>query len=77
MIKAELIENIKETIINFIRNITKKTIEQRIGSVPTTEDINTMIDGERFEISKQIAIRIGKLFDKTLYTKFKNKSRNS
>jgi hypothetical protein len=32
-----------------------------------------MLEGERLEVSTQIAKKIGKIFDKALYTKFKKK----
>jgi len=62
-----------EKITSVVSNITNKTLEERIGKPPTPEDIENMIEGERFEIAGQIAKRIGKLLDKTLYTKFKQK----
>ena len=62
-----------EKITNVVSNITNKVLEERLGTPPTPENINNMIEGERFEIAGQIAKRIGKILDKTLYTKFKQK----
>ena len=62
-----------EKIKSVVSNITNKVLEERIGKPPVPEDINLMIEGERFEIARQIAKRIGKLLDKTLYAKFKQK----
>ena len=62
-----------EKVFNVVSNITNKVLEERIGKSPTPEDIKNMIEGERFEIAGQIAKRIGKLLDKTLYKKFKQK----
>lgn len=62
-----------EKITSVVSNITNKVLEERMGAPPTPEDINNMIEGERFEIAGQIAKRIGKILDKTLYTKFKQK----
>jgi len=65
-----------EKLKNVIENITEKLLLKRLGHSPSTEEIDSMLDGERFEISKQIATRIGKILDKALYTKFKSKRRN-
>ena len=64
-----------EKIKNVIRNITNRVLEERLRKPPTLEDIKNMIEGERFEIAGQVAKRIGKILDKTLYTKFKQKKR--
>ena len=62
-----------EKITNVVSNITSKVLEERLGTPPTPENIKNMIEGERFEIAGQIAKKIGKILDKTLYTKFKQK----
>lgn len=63
-----------------IQSIVNKTIveimKKRLGYAPNSDEINNMIDGERFEIAKQIAIKIGQILDKELYSKFKGKKRN-
>ncbi|MGQ4872889.1 MAG: hypothetical protein ACP6IY_02335 [Promethearchaeia archaeon] len=75
-----LVENIKlptdEKIKEMIYTIISKVLEKRLGPNPPYEQIESMLEGERFEIAKQIAIKIGKLLDKALYIKFKNKKRN-
>ncbi|MBD3338013.1 MAG: hypothetical protein GF353_02820 [Candidatus Lokiarchaeota archaeon] len=65
----------KEKIKKVVKNISEKTLANRIGHSPDEEEVINMIDGERYEISKQIAMKIGKLLDKALYTKFKKKRR--
>ncbi|GAG62350.1 unnamed protein product, partial [marine sediment metagenome] len=66
-----------DKIIQMVNNITEKTLKERLGRVPTSTDVQNMIEGERYEIAKQIAKRIGKFLDKALYTKFKNKRKNN
>jgi len=46
-----------------------------LNHAPSQEEINNMLEGERFQIAKQIAIKIGKILDKALYSKFKSKRR--
>ena len=41
--------------------------------MPSLDEIRNMIDGEKYEIAKQTAIRLGKILDKALYLKFKEK----
>lgn len=65
-----------EKLKNVVENLTEKVLQKRLDHSPSPEEINGMLDGERFEISKQIATRIGKILDKALYTKFKSKRRN-
>ena len=65
-----------EKLKNVVENITEKVLLKRIGHSPSPEEVDTMLDGERLEISNQIATRIGKILDKALYTKFKSKRRN-
>jgi len=49
---------------------------KRLGKIPTAEQKRNLIDGERYEIGNQIAIKIGRLLDKALYTKFKSKMKS-
>ncbi|MFW9928665.1 MAG: hypothetical protein ACFFD1_04675 [Candidatus Thorarchaeota archaeon] len=56
-----------------VQSIISEILGERLGNVPTSEDVSKMLDGERYIISKLIAIKIGKILDKTLYYKFKNK----
>ena len=65
-----------DKIKNAVENITEKLLFKRLGHSPSSNEIDAMLDGERFEISRQIATRIGKILDKALYTKFKSKRRN-
>ncbi len=46
---------------------------ERVKHAPSLDEIKTMVDGERFEISKRMSIKIGKVLDKVLYFKFKKK----
>jgi len=65
----------KEKIQSFIRNIIEKIMVKRLSHEPNMEEIKNMLEGERLEVSTQIAKKIGKIFDKALYTKFKKKKR--
>ncbi|MFX1316279.1 MAG: hypothetical protein ACFE9T_10475, partial [Promethearchaeota archaeon] len=62
-------EKIKDTV----NGITEKVLLRRLGSKPSKEGRRNLLDGERYEISKQIAQEIGALLDKALYSKFKSK----
>ncbi len=64
-----------ENLYNLVIKITEDLIKKRLGHIPISEEIKEMLDGERFEIAKQIATRIGRILDKSLYSKFKNKKR--
>ncbi len=64
-----------EKIHNVVANIIEKELERRLNNAPSQEEINNMLEGERFQIAKQIAIKIGKILDKALYSKFKSKRR--
>jgi len=63
----------KEEIEKETKFIIEKTLIQRLNNIPNTDDIKTMLDGERYLIAKKIAIKIGELLDGALYIKFKNK----
>lgn len=65
----------KEKIQSFIRNIIEKIMVKRLSHEPNMEEIKNMLEGERLDVSTQIAKKIGKIFDKALYTKFKKKKR--
>ncbi len=64
-----------EKLYNIVIKITENLIEKRLGHIPSPEEIKNMLEGERFEIAKQIATRIGRILDKALYSKFKKKGR--
>jgi hypothetical protein len=63
----------KDKIRTFILNITNEILKKRLNREPNEEDYNFLLDGEKFEISKLIAKRIGKMLDKAIYKKFKDK----
>ena len=65
----------QEKLYNITFEIIEKILEKRLGHVPSSQEIENMLEGERFEIAKQIAIRIGKILDKALYSKFRSKGR--
>ncbi|MFX1309228.1 MAG: hypothetical protein ACFE8C_05960 [Promethearchaeota archaeon] len=65
-----------EKIRNIVNDITEKTLMKRLKDTPTLEEKQNLLDGERFEIGNQIAVKIGQLLDKALYTKFKNKQKS-
>jgi hypothetical protein len=60
-------------IKEMVNDITEKTLMERFKIIPTSEQKKDLLDGERYEIGNQIAIKIGKFLDKALYTKFKSK----
>lgn len=62
-----------EKIKHITRNIVNKTLESRLKKEPNKEEINNMYDGERYEVAGQIAKKIGKVLDRALYSKFKQK----
>ena len=66
-----------EKIKEVINNIIEKIIAKRLGHNPTSEEKRNILDGEKYEISNQIGLRIGRLLDKALYSKFKSKHRPS
>ena len=66
-------DKIKQMTLKIINTVLSK----RLGHSPEQEELNDLLEGERFDIAKQIAKRIGKILDKALYTKFKNKRRNA
>jgi len=57
-------------IKNIINEISQKILAKRIK---TLEEKGMLLDGERYEIASQIAQIIGRLLDKALYSKFKNR----
>ncbi len=61
---------------NIVNDIIEKILMKRLGKIPTPEEKRNLLDGERYEIGTQIAVKIGSLLDKALYTKFKNKKRS-
>ncbi|MFX1366594.1 MAG: hypothetical protein ACFFCE_00145 [Promethearchaeota archaeon] len=62
-----------DKIQDMVNNIVEKVLIKRLGKIPTLEQKNNLLDGERYEIGNQIAIKIGRILDKALYTKFKSK----
>ncbi|MFX1574441.1 MAG: hypothetical protein ACFFB0_17005 [Promethearchaeota archaeon] len=57
-------------IKSIVNEISEKTLAKRIKNV---DDKGILLDGEKYEISTQIAKIIGQLLDKALYSKFKNR----
>jgi len=64
-------ERIEHDISTFIDEV----ISERLHRSPNPEEINKMLEGERYKISNNIAIKIGSFFDKALYIKFKKKTK--
>ncbi|MFX1420136.1 MAG: hypothetical protein ACFE9N_14560 [Promethearchaeota archaeon] len=62
-------DKIKEMVVD----IAEKTLMKRLKVSPTPEQKKNLLDGERYEIGNQVALKIGRLLDKALYTKFKSK----
>ncbi|MHA1455845.1 MAG: hypothetical protein ACTSR5_07655 [Promethearchaeota archaeon] len=61
---------------NDVSQIIKDVLTERLKHDPSLDEIKAMVDGERFEIARRIAIKIGKVLDKVLYFKFKKKRKN-
>ncbi len=62
-----------ESIKKMVNNITENTLMKRFKAKPTDDQKRNLLDGERYEIGNQIAVKIGRLLDKALYAKFKSK----
>ncbi|GAB4330112.1 MAG: hypothetical protein Kow0069_37720 [Promethearchaeota archaeon] len=58
-------------IKEMVEGLVADAMERRIKRVPTPEDFDAMIDGERILVAKKVADKIGKLLDKALYQKFR------
>ncbi len=69
--EIKLPENSQIKVI--VNDIAEKTLMKRLKVSPTPEEKKNLLDGERYEIGNQVAVKIGKLLDKALYTKFKSK----
>jgi len=65
-----------EKIKLIIKNIINTILKERFAHEPSLEEINNMLDGERYEVAKQIAKEIGTILDKALYSKFKLKRKS-
>ncbi|MBY8982532.1 MAG: hypothetical protein KGD57_06270 [Candidatus Lokiarchaeota archaeon] len=65
-----------EMVKTVVKNIIEQTLEKRLKNILDTNDQIKLYDGERYEIAKQIANKIGKFLDKALYLKFKSKHKN-
>jgi len=63
----------KERMEHEIATTINKVLSVRLNRPPNPEEINDMIEGERYKISNHIATKIGNILDKTLYFKFKKK----
>ncbi|MCK4780888.1 MAG: hypothetical protein KAT57_11890, partial [Candidatus Lokiarchaeota archaeon] len=66
-----------EKINDIVKNIVEKVLIKRLGTIPISKQKSNLLDGERYEIGNQIALKIGRLLDKALYTKFKSKQKSS
>jgi hypothetical protein len=62
-----------DEILKQVNDIIEKELGKRLGHLPKKEEIEKILEGERLQVAKQIAVRIGKFLDKALYEKFKNK----
>ncbi|MHA1507824.1 MAG: hypothetical protein ACTSO6_03865 [Promethearchaeota archaeon] len=63
----------KERIEHEIATFIKDVLSERLNRPSNPEEINEMLEGERYKISNNIAKEIGSILDKTLYFKFKKK----
>ena len=62
-------------IKNYIEFLIENTLIQRLNHKPSFNEIQSMLDGERYVIAKEIALKIGKILDEALYIKFKKKKK--
>jgi hypothetical protein len=62
-------EEIEIEVSSFINEV----LSERLKHAPNPQEIRDMLEGERYKISKKNALKIGKLLDKALYLKFKQK----
>jgi hypothetical protein len=60
-----------------LREIINKSLYKRIGHNPNDDEVQKILDGERFEISTEIAKKIGTHLNRALYFRFKSKRKNS
>jgi hypothetical protein len=67
----------EQTIKKEILDIFFSVLSERLGASLNQNDFEKILDGERYEIGKQITSKIGKLLNKGLYIKFKQKHRNN
>ncbi|MHA2125365.1 MAG: hypothetical protein ACXACO_05975 [Promethearchaeota archaeon] len=62
-----------DKINKIVRDISITVLEKRVNGKKTLEDKPDLLDGEKYDIATQIAKKIGKLLDKALYSKFKER----
>jgi hypothetical protein len=62
-----------EEVEQLVKKISEETVFKRLGHKPDHEELRALLDGERLEIGKNIAIQIGKLLNNALYSKFRRK----
>ena len=62
-------EKVRQTVYT----IGEKTLSKRLGDSLSRKELKDLLDGEKYEIANQVAIKIGRLLDKALYSKFKRK----
>lgn len=56
-----------------IDEIITQVFSKRMQNIPSKIEMDSILDGERLDISQQIAEKIGQILDRALYFKFKNK----
>ncbi|MFX0072149.1 MAG: hypothetical protein ACFFAO_13765 [Candidatus Hermodarchaeota archaeon] len=62
-----------DKIKKIVSEISTNVLNKRVGESRTLNGDLNLLDGEKYEISSQIAKKIGLLLDKALYSKFKKK----
>ena len=70
--KLPTFEEIKLEVSNFINEV----LSERLIHTPNPQEIRDMLEGERYNVAKKIALKIGILLDKALYLKFRNRRNN-
>ena len=64
-----------EEIRHEISAYISETLSKRLNRTPNSQEFRDMIEGERYKVAKKIALKIGRLLDKALYLKFKQKKK--
>ena len=78
------VEKIKSHMVNMnlpnydriksdVSAIIDRILSERLGHAPNSVEIDKILDGERYEIAKEIVKKIGVLLDDAAYLKFKKK----
>ena len=65
----------EEVLKNVVLEDALAVMGSRLGKSAKPEDLDNLLEGDRIELAKHIAQRIGKLLDNTIYKKFRQTQR--